>query len=87
MSFFDLNDRQKFSQMPAQRATQHSIISESLQFCLQTGKSLKFHRFESVQNFSFFLDLKFVLVGLFLIYFFIAEADIVINLFLNFEQK
>ena len=44
---------------------QHSIILESLQFCLQTGKSLKFDRFESAQNFScFFSDLKFVLFRL-----------------------
>ena len=46
----------------------HSIISESSQFCLQTGKSLKFHRFESARNFKSFSDLKFLLFSLFLIF-------------------
>ena len=60
-------------------------MSESSQFCLQTGKSLKFYRFESVQNFLFFSDLKFLLFSLFLI--FSAKDGIDPNLYLNFEQK
>ena len=52
-----------------------------------TGKSLKFYRFESIQ-FSFFSDLKFILLRLILIlFFFTAEAGIILNLFLNFVQK
>ena len=60
-------------------------MSESSQLCLQTGKSLKFHRFESAQNFKFFSDLKFLLFSLFLI--FSAKDGIDPNLYLNFEQK
>ena len=54
---------------------------------LANWKITKIPSFWISTEFSFFLDLKFVLVGLFLIYFFIAQADIVIYLFLNFEQK
>ena len=44
-------NHQKCSQC-LRNAQQHSLISESLLFCLQTEKSQKFYRFESVQNFS-----------------------------------
>ena len=50
-----------------------------------TRKSLKFYRFESEQNLVSFIDLNFFF-RLFLVYF-AAEAGIVFNLFVNFEQK
>ena len=37
--------------------------------------------------FRFLFDLKFILFRLFLILLFVAETGIVLNLFLNFEQK
>ena len=49
-----------------------------------TRKLLKFYRFESTQDFVFFIDLNFFFC-LFLVYFAI-ETGIVFN-FLNFEQK
>ena len=46
VSFFDLNDSQKFSQMPAQ---QHSIlILESLQFRLQTKISILLNQYKNL---------------------------------------
>ena len=61
---------------------QHSIISESLQFCLQTRKSLKFHRFESAQNFKlFFFRFEICFFCLFLI--FSTEDGVDLNLYLN----
>ena len=42
-------------------------------------KSLKSHHFESVQNSVFFFDLKFILLRLFLVLCFVAEAGIVLN--------
>ena len=42
---------------------------------------IKFYRFGSGQNLvSFFFHLKYVLI-------FVAEAGIIFNVFLNFEQK
>ena len=49
-----------------------------------TEKPLKFRRFESLRNLSCFFLCFFLF---FFFFFFAAEADVVLNLFLHFEQK
>ena len=71
--FCDSNDSQKFSQMLTQSAT--ALYNLGMLSCLQTGKLLKFHRFESEQHFSFFFFFFFILI------FFIAEDGIMLNFF------
>ena len=65
-------------------AQQYSIISKLWQFCLQIPKNNLSYLINL--EFNFFLDLKIILFYFFLT-FFTAEADSVLNLFLNFEQK
>ena len=62
---------------------QSFIILNSCNFVANGRKSLKFYRFEAVQILVSLISLN---CFLFLIYF-AAEAGIVFNLFLNFEQK
>ena len=74
--------------MPAQCATVRDNLEIVTILLANTGKSLKFYRFETVQSllFSFFLDSKFIHFRLLLI-FFTAAASIVLNLFSTFEQN
>ena len=65
---------------------EHSVIYIVVTLLVNTAKLQKFYRFESVQNVVSFFDLKFILFRVFLI-FFSAEANIILNLFLNLEDK
>ena len=83
---FHSNEGQKSFQLPAQCATTLHSLRIAAILLVNARKSLKFHCFESVQKLVFFY-LKFILFRLFLILFFVVEAGIVLNLFLNFEPK
>ena len=83
-AFFKLNNCEKnFSIACAEQ--QSFIILNSCNFACKHKKITEILSFRIFTNFSFF-DLYECFFGLFLVYF-AAEADIVFNLFLNFEQK
>ena len=75
-SFFNSNERQFFFQLPVQCATYSTLDNVGIVVIAlaNTGKLLKLQRIE-IWSFSFVL------------HFLTAEAGIILNLFLNFEQK
>ena len=85
-AFFNLNDCQKFSHLPPSQCAA-ALYEFLIVVRLLAGKLLKFYRFESVQNLVSYFGLKFILFRFVLNFFFAAKADVVLNLFLNFEQN
>ena len=83
--FSNLNDSQNLSQLPAWYVST-PIISNRSKFACKYWKVTKSLSFWISTESSFFLDLKFILFYLILI-FFSAGAGTVLNLFLNFGQK
>ena len=83
-SFFQLEQLPKIFLSCFSRATALYNLGIVAILLANLRKSLKFYCFESVQDLVSFFDLDFF--RLFWVYF-AAEAGIVFNLFLNFEQK